>query len=147
MGWIYIVFGLITGAIFASQGAINGRLAQHIGGPLPAALISFSVGWSALFILNLAARTPVPQSAAIGAVPWWGWFGGLIGAAGVTMAALSVPKIGVAPWVAAIIAGQLLAALFLDHIGAFGQAVREVSFGRVAGALCLAAGVYLIRRY
>lgn len=146
-GLVYIAFGLLTGAFFASQGPINGRLAAHLGGPAAAAFMSFSVGWAGLFLFNLTARTPLPSGTAVGAAPWWAWLGGLLGAVAVPLAALSVPKIGVAPWVAAVIAGQLITALVLDQVGAFGGAVREISMGRIAGALCLCAGVWLIRKY
>ena len=79
-GLVYIAFGLLTGAFFASQGPINGRLAAHLGGPAAAAFMSFSVGWAGLFLFNLTARTPLPSGTAVGAAPGWAWLGGLLGA-------------------------------------------------------------------
>ncbi|WOI52410.1 DMT family transporter [Parvularcula sp. LCG005] len=144
---VYIVLGLLTGCAFATQGAVNGRLAAHLGGAPMAALVSFTVGWMALLVLNLALRSPLPATAGFSAIPWWAWLGGFMGAFGVASAAFSVPHIGVATWVAAIIAGQLVCALFLDQIGAFGQAVREITPGRLLGVVFLVAGVALIRKF
>ena len=47
-GNLLVGLGFICGTLIAAQGAINGRLAGGIGGPIHAALISFSVGWLAL---------------------------------------------------------------------------------------------------
>jgi transporter family-2 protein len=44
-----------------------------------------------------------------------------------------------------IVAGQLIAGLLLDHFGYFGLAVREVSAGRLGGAILLLLGAMLIR--
>lgn len=64
-----------------------------------------------------------------------------------TSAAFSVPQIGVAAWVAAVIAGQLICAMMLDQFGAFGQVVREITPLRLLGAFFLVTGVVLIRRF
>jgi transporter family-2 protein len=46
---------------------------------------------------------------------------------------------------AAAIAGQLGAALVIDHYGWFGAEVIPISLTRIAGVALLAAGVILIR--
>ena len=65
----------------------------------------------------------------------------------VALAAFAVPRIGVATYISALIAGQLTAAIFYDHFGLFGQAVREITPLRLLGVLFMGAGVYLIRRF
>ena len=46
-----------------------------------------------------------------------------------------------------IVAGQLLAGMIVDRLGLLGVAVREISLGRIAGAVLLLAGAVLIRVY
>jgi transporter family-2 protein len=46
-----------------------------------------------------------------------------------------------------VVTGQLLAGVLLDRIGFLGMAVREISFGRVAGAVLLIAGALMIRLF
>ena len=147
MGMVYIALGLITGSMLASQGAINGRLASHAGGPAAAALISMSIGLMALKAVNLLSRGGLPSVAGVSSAPWWAFMGGLIGAFGLTSAAFTVPQVGVATWVACVIAGQLVCAILLDQLGAFGQTVRDITPLRLLGVACLAAGVFLVRRY
>jgi transporter family-2 protein len=45
------------------------------------------------------------------------------------------------------VSGQLLAGILLDRIGFLGMAVREVSVGRIAGAMLLVVGALMIRFY
>ena len=137
---------VLGGALVAGQGAINGRMAATLGHPLQAAIISFSVGLVALLALSAVTRVGPPNLALATQAPWWAWVGGLLGAYLVATSALAVPQIGASAWVSGVIAGQLLAALVYDHFGAFGLQPRPIDLQRVAGALCLALGVYLIRR-
>lgn len=143
---LILFLGVLIGALLSSQGAINGRLAFHLGGPMPAAVVSFSVGLTALLLVSLAARQPLPTLHGLKAAPWWALTGGLLGAMAVASAAAFIPKVGVATWIAAAIAGQLTGALILDHVGAFGLAVRTATPSRVLGVLFLAFGVWLIQR-
>lgn len=144
---IIIVLAMMAGTLIAAQGVVNGRMAAYMGGPLQAAFVSFSVGWLALLAVNLAFGNDLPFLHAAREAPWWAWVGGLGGAVVVTLAAFSVPRIGVATYVSAFIAGQLTAALFYDHFGIFGQTVREITPLRLLGVVFMGAGVYLIRRF
>lgn len=137
---------MFAGALVAAQGPINGRLGVAIGSPLPAALISFSIGWTALLVVNLVSRQPLGEIIRLGDQPWWLWIGGLFGAVMVVGAATVVPRIGAAAWIGAVVAGQLSAAILYDHFGAFGQDVRPIGWERIIGVAFLAIGVYLIRR-
>lgn len=55
------------------------------------------------------------------------------------------PKIGVSVFFAAVVTGQLVGSVALDHIGAFGAAPRPIDLARGAGILLLLAGLVLIR--
>lgn len=146
-GYFLVGLGIVCGALMAAQGAINGQLADGIGGPLQAALISFAVGSAVLLAVNMVLGHSIPNSQQVAALPWWAWVGGILGAIGVASAALAVPKIGVAAWVAAFIAGQLAAAVVYDQFGAFGQEVRTATPLRLVGVGFLVLGVYLVRRF
>ncbi|MEM6650419.1 MAG: DMT family transporter [Pseudomonadota bacterium] len=147
LGFIFILMGFLAGGLVSVQGIINGRLSHFIGGPTQAALVSFSVGCLFLVFVNLVTRRSIPTLAEASAAPWWAWTGGFFGALVVTSAALIIPKVGIASWTASIITGSLVFALWLDHIGAFGQLSREINFMRVVGASFLLLGVYIIRRF
>ncbi len=55
------------------------------------------------------------------------------------------PRIGLGVFLGAIIAGQLIGGIVLDHIGAFGATPRRIDAVRLLGAAVLVVGVILIR--
>jgi transporter family-2 protein len=56
-----------------------------------------------------------------------------------------IPRLGAAALMAFLVAGQLIAGMVIDRIGLLGVAVREISVGRIAGALLLVAGAVMVR--
>lgn len=55
------------------------------------------------------------------------------------------PKIGVTVFFAAVVTGQLVGSVALDHVGAFGAAARPVDLVRLGGIAALVVGLVLIR--
>ena len=142
---IPILLVFIAGAMVALQAPTNSMLAKAGGSPILAALISFMVGTVALLIVWLMTPNR-PGTAAFAGLPWYAWIGGLYGAVFVAVAAYAAPKIGVASLITIGIAGQIVMALWLDHLGAMGLTREPINFGRVLGALLVVAGVVLVRR-
>ncbi|NNU17128.1 DMT family transporter [Parvularcula sp. ZS-1/3] len=141
-----LIIGLIVGCALAAQGAMNAKLADQIGGALPAATWSFSVGLLTLLLIYGVLNKPIPSISDFQSAPWWALLGGLAGASVVTGAAFFVPKIGVTTWLGAIIAGQLVAAILIDHFGALGTEVRQINLTRIGGAVLLGLGVWLVQK-
>jgi transporter family-2 protein len=110
-----------------------------------AALISFGVGTVALLATWLASGNR-PGTSAFASLPWYAWVGGLYGAFFVAIAAYAAPRIGLASLITIGVAGQIAAALWLDHIGALGLPREPINLGRVIGALLVVAGVVMVRR-
>ncbi|GAB2509618.1 DMT family transporter [Lysobacter humi (ex Lee et al. 2017)] len=136
---------LVAGGMVALQAPTNVLLARAGGSPVFAALVSFAVGTAALAVVWLASGHR-PAMASLGALPWYAWIGGLYGAIFVGVAAYAAPRLGLATLITIGIAGQILTALWLDHLGALGLPRAPVSPLRVAGAALVVAGVVLVRR-
>ena len=139
------VLMLVAGVLIAVQGPLNSVLGRAAGSPVNAALISFSIGTLALSIVAFSLRA-LPDLTAARALPWWAWLGGLCGAVFVTAAAYAAPRIGVATMLTIALASQLVTAVALDHVGAFGITRHPVSWGRAIGMLLVMAGVVVVRR-
>ncbi len=140
-----IAGALVSGFLVALQAPTNAMLSRGVGSPVNAALISFAVGTVAL-LLVAGALGVRPPAGAVRALPWCAWTGGLYGAVFVSMAAFAAPKLGVTFFLTVSIAGQLLMALMLDRVGAFGVPRLEVSATRLFGATLVLAGAFLVRR-
>ena len=136
---------LFAGGMIALQAPTNAMLGKAGGSPVLAALISFAVGTASLFGVWLASGNR-PGVASFSGLPWYAWVGGAYGAIYVGVAAYAAPRIGLASLITVGIAGQIVMALWLDHVGAFGLPREPISLARLGGALLVAAGVVLVRR-
>jgi bacterial/archaeal transporter family-2 protein len=143
--WGYLLFAFAAGAMLPIQFGINAQLAGWIDSPLRATLVSFVVGTIALAVAVVAFARGWPGSDRIGAAPWWVWIGGLLGAFYVLGSVVTAPRLGAATLVAAILAGQAVASLLVDHFGWVGFEENPITPGRLAGMGLVAAGVALVR--
>jgi transporter family-2 protein len=64
----------------------------------------------------------------------------------VLAAVVLAPKLGAGTLVAAVVAGQMVTSLLLDHYGLIGFPVHSLSLARLLGAAFVIAGVILIQR-
>ena len=148
MGIVWSLVGILAGALIALQGPINAQLARGLGMPVAAAAASFVAGSVVLILITLVLSQAQGITIAWRVPPLWMFVaGGCLGAIFVTCALVLTPKLGAAATMAFIVAGQLLAGLLLDRMGYFDLAVRELTLGRVGGAVLLLAGALLIRLY
>lgn len=139
-----VLLALAAGALLAAQGPILLRLAIYAGGPLQAATIAFAVGLAVRLVVSVLTGTGLPRPAGIARMPAWVWAAGLIGTTVVVLTLHAVPRIGAATFVAAIVCGQLVAALAYDHVAAFGLERRGVGWRDIVGAVLLLAGLAMI---
>jgi transporter family-2 protein len=147
-GVLWSLLGVLAGAFIAIQAPVNAQLARGLGVPVAAAAISFLAGAIVLGVITVL--TTRAQGLVIdwkAPAPWLFAAGGALGSVYVVSAVLLTPRIGTAAMMAFLVAGQLLAGMLVDRAGYLGVAVREISMGRIVGALLLLAGAMMIRIY
>lgn len=142
----FILLAVLTGAALPVQAGVNSELRSALGHPVLAATVSFFVGTVALAAYTVAARLAIPAGT-LSRTLWWHWTGGLIGAFFVACAIVLAPRLGAATLVAAVVAGQMVASLVLDHYGLVGYPRHPMDLWRLAGGLLVIAGVFLIQRH
>lgn len=141
-----LLLAMVVGLLLPIQAGVNAQLRIALGDPLAAALVSFLVGTLGLAALMLALRVPLPLAAAWQRSDWSHWIGGLLGAAYVGLAVVLAPRLGAGTLTAAVVAGQMLTSVVLDHFGWIGFTQQPLSLSRVAGVALLVGGVALIQR-
>ncbi len=146
MNYVYILLAFLTGIAISVQAGVNANLRQSLTSPVLAAAVSFGTGFVSLLILLFASGASLPAVETIRQVSWWKWIGGIIGAVYVTTVIVSVPKIGTANLVSLSVAGQLLAAVVLDHYGLLGFALHPANGWRILGMVVIVGGVLLVVR-
>jgi transporter family-2 protein len=142
---LLLLLAVVAGAVLPVQAGINAQLRVTLGNPLAAALISFIIGTVALALIGLGARISLPPPAVLERAPWWHWTGGLLGAIYVGMMIVLAPRLGAATLIAAVVAGQMLTSLALDHYALVGFAAHPISLQRLVGAALVIGGVALVR--
>jgi len=142
---LFYALALGAGVSVVTQQVLNGSLRTALGSPAWAGLVSYAGGLLTMIVAVIALGEGVPSLRIMAGVPWWAWSGGLFGGAFILLAILLLPTLGAATLFALVVAGQVLAAVTLDHFGAFGLTPHPISVARLAGAVLLIAGVVLMR--
>jgi len=145
-GLLLTLVALVTGGLIALQAPINAEAATRLGHPISAATMSFCVGTVLLIAITLLFARNSTNLGALQTMPLYMLLGGgLLGAGYVTVTLILAPKIGIAAVMALGIAGQLATALLLDRFGLFDLMERELSVGRVGGAILVLVGALMVR--
>ena len=147
-----IPWAIGTLAFFASmanalQARVNGAASEYIGHPAIAAMMSVGGGFilSVLLVLSrresrVAARRFLRFGGYADLTPWQ-YFAGVGGGIFILGQALVVPGFGVSIYIIAVVAGQTLASLFVDHIGLGPAGKKQVTMLRVLAAIFATIGV------
>jgi len=141
-----LVLAALSGVLMAVQGSINASLSKAIG-ILEANFFVHISGTililCLLFILKLGKGSFNTYTEA----PWYAFLGGIVGVGIIYLVVVSIPKVGVANATTAIIVGQVLAALSIDHFGLFGLQRMPCNWCQLLGLGLLAIGAKLLLRH
>ncbi len=135
--------GIVAGGLIAIQSVLNSSLGQRIGN-LGSVLVLTFVSAIALIVLILF----FPATSNFRNLPdiseWYLYIGGLFGVAILAIPIYLVPRIGTTSTLIAIVLGQSLIALVIDHYGLFASPKIEINLTRGVGVLLVAVGAYII---
>jgi len=139
-----VLFMAVVGGLIALQAPVNAGLGKATG-TFAAALVSFMVGTAVLAAIVVVSGKAggIPEAAN---VEWYYLIGGILGAAYVFTALVTVDTIGAGGVAAATITGQLTASVLLDRLGVLGLEESPLTFERMLGVALLLAGTYLVVR-
>ena len=142
---VAVLLAAVFGGIVALQPPVNAELGRFTGS-WPAVLINFAVGTLALAVI-VVIMGDIGGVGQARHAPWWSVVGGgLLGAAFVATAAITVRTLGVGALTAIIVAAQLTVAVVADQFALAGIEQRSITPSRLAGIALLLAGTYLIVR-
>ena len=140
-----LILALISGVLMAVQGSLNSSLSKVIG-LWEATFVVHVTGTAVLVIALFLLRVGRGDLLALTHAPWYTYLGGLAGVFIIYLVAASIPAVGVANATTAIIVGQVLTAVVIDHFGLFGLDRLSAGWSKAAGLLFLAVGAKLLLR-
>lgn len=144
--FLFIILAVLIGGIAPIQGGINSQLGKLLNHPMQATFISFLGGVLTILILLLIININFPAAAEMKKIPWYLYIGGVFGVVFVTVVIVLMPKIGATNLVVAIIVGQLVMSVIVDHFGLLKVPVHEISWTRLVGIVLLILGVFLVQK-
>jgi transporter family-2 protein len=144
-----VLFALVAGVALAVQSRINGELSVRLDDPIGAAVVSFGSG-----LLVLAALVPLLPAGRAGLrrlrdalrgrrIRPLQCIGGICGGFLVAVQGLTVPTLGVAVFIVALVAGQSSSSLLVDRAGAGPAGPQPVTTPRLTGAVLTVGAVLL----
>lgn len=163
---LLLAFG--AGAAAATQVLVNGSMSEQRGAP-EALLVSVTVTYGAVlcfmlirFLSGGGLNLRVPTQPLVYLLPlaviallafvglmrgfeWYHFLGGLAGAVIVLTVAFVGPRAGIAATSAALVSGQMCAAIVYDHLGLLEQAKDPIDGLKVLGVVLIVGGVLLVR--
>jgi bacterial/archaeal transporter family-2 protein len=134
-----------AGISVAVQQVLNGSLRVSLNSPAWAGFVSYLGGLITMIVVLAAFREPIPSWKLVTETPWWSWSGGILGGAFILLVILLLPSLGAATLLALVVAGQMSAAVTMDHFGAFGLTQHSMSVTRLLGVALIIGGVALIK--
>lgn len=142
---LMLAIGVTAGGMIAIQSVLNASLGERLGN-FGSVLVLTLVS-----ALLLAAVVLIfPRTARWDSLPaldeWYLYAGGVLGVAILAAPIFLVPRTGVALTLVAIVVGQLLAAVVIDHFGLFASPRIPVSLPRLLGIGLISLGALLTVR-
>ncbi|WP_411342975.1 DMT family transporter [Paenibacillus sp. WLX1005] len=132
---------VIAGMSLSIEAAIGGALGEHIG-ELESTYYIFIIGAMATFLVTLFfGKGNLKQ---IFTVPRWNLTGGLLGVVYLGLLVISVTLIGVGVSVTAVIVGQIVMSIIIEHFGLLGAERIPLNKNRIAAVVLLAVSFILI---
>ena len=137
---------VIVGALIPVQAATNAAMSRVIGSVAITSLALFAIGFVVVAAWVIVIREPLPSLETMRRVPAYGCLGGFIVASYVIAITYLAPRLGVGNAIRLVVTGQIVAAVIIDHVGAFGAVVQRLTMGRAIGVVLMIIGVILARR-
>lgn len=144
--FIAIALSLLAGAAVPMQAGSNARLGAVLGHPFWATVISLMVSGAAIAVVMLLVKVPRPNLGALLGGPWWMWLGGLAGVFYITVALITVPRLGALNFIMGVVVGQLIISLAIDYFGLLGLPKNTPSLQKLLGVSVVLAGFLIASR-
>jgi transporter family-2 protein len=142
----YMLAAIVVGALVSMQPPLNAILSRAVGSAYGATLVSVFVALCTILVISTFTGRGQITPAALVAVPWWVYLAGVVGALFVAAGVVIAPVTGALLFFVCILAGQLFGAMVMDHWGAFGLRIREISGLRVLGFGLVLSGAVMVLR-
>jgi bacterial/archaeal transporter family-2 protein len=136
---IIILIGVMGGVAIGVQSPLASMISQRLG-VLESVFIVHLGGALVALVPLLIFGSKFNQWRSL---PWYTLGAGAFGLVVIFAMSYMIPRVGVAPALIILLAGQLLMGSIMDHFGWLGAVQRPIELSRVLGLSVVLAGVWL----
>ena len=144
MSWFLYAFAILAGVLNTVQSGANVTLNKSLDQPIVAALVVAAVGATVYLLAAPFLGLAIPTADRVASVPWWGWFGGALGALYVLSMILIAGRVGAAAFTGLTVTSAIVTSILLDHFGWLGFDVHAAGIWRLLGGAVMIAGLVLV---
>jgi transporter family-2 protein len=137
--------GVLTGSMLTVQSVLNATLGKRVG--VLGSLVVMTVvglGMTLLFIAIFPSTSNLRNLPGRG--EWYLYLGAVMGFGIMIAPIFLIPRIGATSTLTALVMGQLILALVVDHFGLLATPKIEAGMVRILGVGLVVLGAYLISR-
>jgi len=138
MNWLYLGVAALAGAAMALQGTFNAALGKSVG-VWSSTLLVHIIGTATALLIMLFSRSWFTLEQ-LAQAPWYAFLGGLLNVLIIYGVVKTIPLVGVGNATTAIIVAQILTAVLIDNLGAFGMKKYDFQYLDFLGIALLAIG-------
>lgn len=142
---ILFLIGITAGSMITVQSVLNSALGRKTGN-LGSVLVLTIVSIAVLLLLIILFPNTANFRGIPGLSEWYLYLGGVLGIVILAAPIFLIPRIGATSTLTALVLGQLILALIIDHFGLFSFPKIEINLVRIAGLILLVVGAFLIRQ-
>jgi transporter family-2 protein len=142
--WL-LILGVASGGLIALQNVLNAELGKRTGNFGSVFLLSLISLVTLVALLLLFPKTANLRNAP-GIAEWHLYVGGVMGVAIMAAPIFLLPRIGATATLTAVVVGQMVLAIVVDHFGIFGAPVDPVTPAKLFGVVLLIVGVFFASR-
>ena len=141
MRYIAYIFALFAGAALSFEGAIYGELGKNIG-KLETSFYNFFMGAIILGLLWIFFGKG--KISHVAEAPKWTLLGGALGVVYLTAIVISVPFVGVGITMVAVVIGQLLMSMVIEHYGWLGSKKTKINKEKIFAVISMVIALILV---
>ncbi len=135
---------VIAGALTTVQSGFNGSLNKALQAPVLTALVIVAGNLVVYAGACLFTGLPWATHERISQVPWWAWFGGILGGLYIMSVIFFAQKLGAAMFTGLTVTAGIVTSVLLDHFGLAGFEQHSASLWRILGCVAMIGGLAVV---
>jgi transporter family-2 protein len=147
MNFFAYLIAIASGIINPLQSGANAELNKQLDSPLWAGIFVYASGLAGLLLAQIFLRHAFPGTSRIVSVKGWAWIGGLVSIASTLTGLTLAQKLGAGVFTGLAVTASIATSVLFDHMGWIGFRQHSASPARIAGAVLMIVGLWVVAKF